>query len=78
MRNVELLVSELKLSNIALIETWFETEIGDELFSLGGYHQPFISTRTQKRGDGVAIYVTLELEAKLSHSDVYHESVSVK
>ena len=47
-------------------------------YCLEGYHQPFTSTRTQKRGGGVAIYVTLDREAELFHADEYHESVSVK
>ena len=76
--HLEILVSELKPSVIALTETWFKSENDDELFSLEGYHQPFTSTRTQKRGGGVAIYVTKDLEAELFHSDEYHESVFVK
>ena len=76
--HLEILVSELKPSVIALTETWFKSENGDELFSLEGYHQPFTSTRTQKRGGGVAIYVTKDREAELFHTDEYHESVSVK
>ena len=76
--HLEILISELKPSVIALIETWFKSENDDEQFSLEGYHQSFTSTRTQKRGGGVAIYVTKDLEAELFHSDEYHESVSVK
>ena len=76
--HLEILVSELKPSVITLTETWFKSENDDELFSLEGYHQPFTSTRTQKRGGGVAIYVTKDLEAELFHPDEYHESVSVK
>ena len=76
--HLEILVSELKPSVITLSETWFKSENDAELFSLEGYHQPFTSTRTQKRGGGVAIYVTLDLEAELFHADEYHESVSVK
>ena len=44
--HLEILVSELKPSVIALTETWFKSENDDELFSLEGYHQPFTSTRT--------------------------------
>ena len=62
--HLEILVSELKPSVIAITETWFKSENDDELFSLEGYHQPFTSTRTQKRGGGVAIYVTKDLEAE--------------
>ena len=76
--HIEILIFELKASVIALTETWFKSENDDELFSLEGYHQPFTSTRTQKRGGGIAIYVTKDLEAELFHSDEYHESVSVK
>ena len=78
MGHLEILVSELKPSVIDFTETWFKSENDDELFSLEGYHQPFTNTRTQKRGGGVAIYVTKDLEAELFHSDEYHESVSVK
>ena len=70
--HLELLVSELKPSVIALTETWFKSENDDELFSLEGYHQSFTNTRTQKRGGGKAIYVPLDLEAELFHSDEYY------
>ena len=78
MCHLEILVSKLKPSVIALSGTWFKSENDDELFSLEGYHQPFTSTRTQKRGGEVAKNVTLHLEAELFNSDEYRESVSVK
>ena len=65
------------LSVIALTKTWFKSKHDDELFGVEGYHQPFTTTRTQKRGGGVAIYVTLDLEAELIRNE-YYESVSVK
>ena len=36
------------------------------------------STRNRKRGGGVAIYVTSDLEAELPHTDEAYESLSVK
>ena len=76
--NLEILIAERKPSIIALTETWFKSESDAELYCLEGYHRPFASTRTKKRGGGVAIYVTLDLEAELLHTDEYNESISVK
>ena len=57
---------------------WFKNENDVELYSIDGYHRPFTTTRNKRRGGGVAIYVTLDLEAELIHTDEIHESVSVK
>ena len=75
---MEILIAEKKPSIIALTETWFKSESDAELYCLEGYHRPFASTRTKKRGGGVAIYVTLDLEAELLHTDEKNESISVK
>ena len=76
--DLEILLAESKPSVIALTETWFKNENDVELYSIDGYHRPFTSTRNKRRGGGVAIYVTLDLEAELIHTDEIHESVSVK
>ena len=49
-----------------------------EYNSINGYHRPFTSTRSERRGGGVASYVTLDLEPNLMHTDEIHQSVSVK
>ena len=72
------MIAERKPSIIALTETWFKSESDAELFCLEGYQRPFASTRTKKRGGGVAIYETLDLEAELLNTDEYNESISVK
>ena len=76
--DLEILIADLKPSVIALTETWFKDENDVELYNLEGYHKPFTSTRNNKRGGGVAIYVTLDLEAELQHTDEENESISVK
>ena len=76
--DLEILIEDSKPSVFALTETWFKSESDEELYSIDGYHRPFTSTRSKKRGGGVAIYVTLDLEAELIHTDEIHESVSVK
>ena len=76
--DLENLIADSKPSVIALTETWFENENDVELYSIDGYHRQFTITRNKRRSGGVAIYVTLDLEAKLIHTDEIHESVSVK
>ena len=61
MGNLELLISELMLSDAVLTETWFKSRNYDELFSREVNHQPYTSTRTQKRDGGVALYLTLDI-----------------
>ena len=48
------------------------------MFCREEYQRPFASTRNRKRGGGVAIYVTSDLEAELLHTDESHDSISVK
>ena len=48
------------------------------MLCLEGYQRHFASTRNRKKGGGVAIYVTSDLEAELLHTDEAHESICVK
>ena len=78
LEDLEILVAQTKPSVIALTETWWKNENEAGLYCLEGYQRPFASTRNRKRGGGVAIYVTSDLEAELLHTDEAYESLSVK
>ena len=78
LESLEIFVAQSKHFVIALTETWWKNESDADLFCLLGYQRPFASTRNRKRGGGVAIYVTPDLEAELLHTDEAHESISVK
>ena len=78
LEDLEILVAQTKPSVIALTETWWKNENEAGLYCLEGYQRPFASTRNRKRGGGVAIYVTSDLDAELLHTDEAYESLSVK
>ena len=78
LEDLEILVAQTKPSVIALTETWWKNENEAGLYCLEGYERPFASTRNRKRGGGVAIYLTSDLEDELLHTDEAYESLSVK